>query len=93
MPVLVEVRVQIDETRQQRGAAQIDDAGARRNRETAADRFDAIAANEDDRRRNRRAAAPVDQPRRADRHDGRRGGLSPAKSGQAAIARSCFMRD
>ena len=75
--------VQIDEARQQRGAAQLDDAGARRNRETAPDRFDSIAANQDDRRRHRRAAASVDQLRGADRHDGWRRGLPAGEGGQS----------
>ncbi len=67
-----EVRVQIDEPRKQRGAAQVDDPCRRRHRQVAANRLDTIAAHDDHRPRQRRAAAAVDDPGGADRDNRRR---------------------
>ena len=87
-----QVRVQIDQARQQRRAAQIDDAGPCGNRQAGADRLDPLAADEHDSRRDRRAAAAVDEARGPHRDDRRRPGACALKTTtRAAIAKSCFM--
>ena len=56
-----QVRVKVDQSWQQRGAAEIDDARAGRNGQIAPDCLNAVAADDDDGGRNRRAASSVDE--------------------------------
>jgi hypothetical protein len=64
------VDVRVDQARQQRHVAEVDDLRVGGN--GAADRLDLVAADDDHRRRHDRAAAAVDHPRGAKRYDFRR---------------------
>src|SRR3546814_6896815 len=55
------MRMRIDVTRHQGGVTQLDDVGARGNRDVGADRLDPDAPDHHQPRRNQRAAAPVEQ--------------------------------
>jgi len=61
--------MEIDQPRQERGATEVHDPGARRNIRVR-NRLDAIAAHDNECRRLRRAAASVDEARGPDDDDG-----------------------
>jgi hypothetical protein len=63
-----DVRVVVDQAGQHRGMAQVDDFGARWNRERRANFADALALDQDDGVGARSGALAVDQPAAADRH-------------------------
>ena len=65
--------MEIDQAGHERRRAEIDDARAGRRREIDADGVDALATDDHGRRRERRAAAAVDEACRANHDDGRWG--------------------
>ncbi len=54
--------MQVDQSREERRAAEVDDARTRRSGESATDRLDPVAADDDHGCGDRRTAAAVDQP-------------------------------
>ena len=85
--------MQIDQARQQRRAAEVDDARPGGIGSAGADRLDPFAANDHDRRRDRRAAAAVDEPRGPHRNQRRRRRLRAEDGGEGGDREDCFMTD
>lgn len=81
-----QVRVQVDQPREQGGAGQVDDARAGRRRDARADLDDQVALDAHHRGRDRRAPPPVEQARGLHHDDvgGRTGVRQQEQDGQGA---------